>query len=439
MLHTMWTLLLAAALAGPLAENLRHVARSPNGMVVSCADGERAWIELARLGPLFGGAADRERWAPVFAAGVPVIAALDLDQARVEMAFPSALGAEGVARAMADDDPEATAEFTAAGWVVRRREEAYRVGVVDGWAHINLGADAPEAALRGAPAPLLAALPGEDGCLVLGRLPEGDDVRLVGDYGVHFPLGSDDPIRFAVTGAPAELASIIPLDPRPARTLRTRLRPTAVASVGVAFDRIDFRLLLRGAELARARALQRTLPLTTGALLAIIGETPGEMQAAAVLPLAPVRGAVLPAAAVARRAAGVLRGMKFPIEVLDATHFRAGLEDGDWIWLAGTPGALYLSTGQAALADMERNEGEAWAAGSFADQAGRFPLVVASHLAPDAAGEPQRLDEAISLAVGVHGGVVSGELALALTSEERLGLLGGLRVWLERLGETEEE
>lgn len=433
MLAPMWTFVWGTAVAGTLGANLEQVARAPQGLAVSCGDGAAARLELARLGPLVGEAEGLGggRLAPAFRPGVPVVAAVDPAAHRVEVAFPSALGAEPVAQALAAADPDGVATFTAEGWVVTTGDDVAHVRVDAGWAHVVVGPGAEaELAVRGGPDTLLAALPHAEGCLLLGRLPPDEDGSLGGDFGVHFPLGGEGPIRFAVTGAPAELASVIPLDPQPARTMRTRLPPAAVASVGVAFDRIDLRFFLRGAELAKGRALQRALPVTAGVLVAIVGDGPGDLEAAAVLPLAPVGGAVLSAKAVARRATRVFRSLKFPVERLDDTHLRARLEGGDWLWLAGVDGALHLSTGQRALAEMELGEGEPWAQGAFADQSGRFPVVLSSWVAPDPDGAPVRLDQPISLAVGVHQGVVTGELVLALSPMELLGALAGMRSWL---------
>ncbi|MSQ01637.1 MAG: hypothetical protein EXR71_07060 [Myxococcales bacterium] len=418
-------------LAAPLGDHLAHVDRSPAGFAVSCSDGERAWTGFSSVSDMLGSeSGGRERWAPIFSAGVPVVSAIDSKTHRYEFAFPTPGSAEAVAAALTADDPTATAVFSPSGWLVRRREEEYRLRVDDGWAHLEIGPTAPDLTVHDAPVALLGALPSEEGCLVVGRLPAEEGEPLAGDFGVHVPLVPGEPIRFALAGASAELASVIPLAPRSPLEVRTRLAPAAVMSVGVAFDRVDMRFFFKGGDLARARALQRLLPITTGVMFAVVGEGPAEMQLAAVLPLAEVDGATLSAEVVARRAARALRAMKLRVERLDKTHFRAQVDE-DWFWFAGRPGALYGSTGQAAVSQMEQGNGTSWAGAAFADQAERFPLVLSSWLILDAEDKPQRLGDAVSLALGVHHGVVAGELVLPLTPSELGGLLAMLRKLVE--------
>ncbi len=426
--------LIDLAVAAPLGDNLARVDRSPAGFAVSCADGERAWAEFSKLSGMLGtGGVGRERWAPIFAAGAPVVSAIDPKTHRYEFAFPSPGSTEAVAAALTADDPTAVAVLAPTGWLVRRRDEEYRLRVDDGWAHVEIGPAAPDVTVHEAPVALLDALPGDDGCLLVGRLPTEEGDALAGDFGVHVPLASGQPIRFAIAGTSAELASVIPLAPRAPVDIHTQLAPAAVLSLGVAFDRVDLRLFFKGGDLARARALQRLLPITAGVMFAVVGEGPAEMQLAAVLPLADVDGAVLSAEVVARRAARALRAMKLKVERLDATHFRAQVDE-DWFWFAGRPGALYGSTGQAAVSQMEQGGGANWAGAAFADQAARFPLVLSSWLILDAEGKPQRLGDAVSLALGVHHGVVTGELVLPLTPAE----LGGFLAMLRKLGGDEE-
>lgn len=413
----MWPLLVGTAFAGLHADLTAATARGP-AVSVACTSGTEASDRLGRLMSGLGRELpDLPPWWRSVAGGSlvkntvgtgMVRASVWLDPPAVEFAFETAVAVDEVALLLA----EATGGAAAAdegGWLVTGSDgDALRVTGSAGTVAIGSPHIAEGSLL--APGPeVIGALPESEGCAFVAQVPMPEVGPVV--LGVHFPFAPRTATTFVVGSASLpDLAGIHPQLGAPP-PVHTRSTPDGVLVLGLGLDGVDFSAFLTGSTLQDARRLQRRLPLTAGASVALFQREPE-----------PLLGAALPIAghasgpALARRLRALAKRLDSPPVMLDRTHLLV-TDDSLTLYIATERGRILVANDPGLLAEMEVGQGEPWVHGRAAELASRFPLVGVSSVLPDG-DDTLRTAEPITLGLGLEGGLVRGELFVPLTIEE---------------------
>lgn len=411
-------LLLASAHAGLRADLDREAKAAPDIAIV-CSSATEALgrlDELASSFPFGDDRADVDKFLKMFPEvttpdGRLTLAFWQANRA-LRIGFDTPLSVEALAQwTLKMDDSDNKLVNGPDGWVLQLDNGQIRVDVTDGWGSLSFSEPAGQP--RELDAALLATVPEDPGCALVGHL---DDEKLGAvDMVLHLPF-SPAPAAFGIASPTLHASDALLLEGADPPVVRTPAAPDALLSLGVGLDSIDFSVFLQGKELREARRVQSFFPVTGGTTVAFFdGQTP---RFGVVVPFA----VMLPAPALARRTKRVAKELELETERVDATHLVIHVDDME-ILAATEKGVLYLATDAALLNGMQAGIGEPWVAGENAALAREWPIVVTSRILPRGGGEAGvPLERPMLLAVDLREGVVTGLVDLPLSLPQLLQL-----------------